>query len=292
MHVFRDEKSKQLQKVQVGDWMVWPLNDGYLDLDQKMFAGIEPAVLRQMLAQAGVKCVDDLVVRTEVRAFLVDTGRQLILIDTGAGNRCGPTTGFLTESLRKTGHDISQISLVLITHLHPDHESGLLTRDGTSAFTAATVGVSAIEATYWRDPIQESKANDSNRHCFALAREMLGPYEQHGKLHLIQPNEMIIPGVTAVAAPGHTPGHMAFLFRSKEDQILFWGDLVHSLGIQFAKPEWHVVFDIDGHEASLSRQHLFAEAADKHLLIGGAHLPQPGFGYVVRAGAAFTWQAL
>ena len=100
---------------------------------------------------------------------------------------------------------------------------------------------------------------------------------------------VVIPGVTAIAAFGHTPGHTAFLFSSKNNLLLLWGDIVHSIGIQFAYPQWHISADIDGHIAIASRKQLFAEAADEHLLVGSAHLPNSGLGYVTRTGNVFSW---
>lgn len=135
-------------------------------------------------------------------------------------------------------------------------------------------------------------SNDDNRSVFNLARKMLAPYELNKKLRLIHPGELIIPGVTAIEAFGHTPGHTAFLFRSKKDSLLLWGDLVHSAGIQFAKPDLHVSFDIDGRQAVISRRRLLAEAADRHLLVGGAHLPFSGLGYVALVEGIYVWEPI
>ena len=277
--------------IEVGDYTIWPLNDGYLDIDQReVFVKEDPAALRQQLT--GTKCVGDLIVRMQVHGYLVDTGEDLILIDTGSGDCGGATVGFLVDKLHSTGHDPSQVSLVLLTHLHWDHIGGLLAADGTPAFPNATICVPAIGAAYWRDPAQEALATDIIRPYFAIARKMLAPYESKGKLRLIQPGEIIVPGVTAIDASGHSPDHTAFLFTSDHKQVLFWGDIVHTAGIQFAKPEWFFAPDMDIQEAIMRKKSFFAKAADEFILIGGAHLPLSGLGYVSRTGDAFAWEPL
>lgn len=282
----------QSKKVQVGDFIIWSLSDGYLDIDQRFFKGIEPNVLRNTLSHGHVQCVSDLVVRMQVNGFLIKTDDQLILVDTGSGTECGVTAGFLIDSLKGIGFSPEQISLVLITHLHPDHIGRLLTQEGRLTFPNATVCVSAIDANYFRDSAQEARANKDNHPYFALAKKMLAPYESSGKLRLIYAGDSVAFGVTAIEAYGHTPGHMAFLFCLKNKGVLFWGDIVHTAGIQFEKPEWHLVVDIDGKQGVESRKRLFAIAADKQLLIGGAHLPECGLGYVSRQGEVFFWEPL
>ena len=281
-----------VQRISLGDWTVCSLSDGYLDLDQKMFAGIDSESLRELLASANVPCVDDLTVRTEVYGHLIDTGENVILVDTGCGNKCGVSAGNLLKQIGCLGYNPEQISLVLITHIHPDHIGGLLSVDGSPTFPNATVCVSDIDATYWRDSVQESRAKEDERFLFTLAREMLAPYERTNQLRLFHSGETIIKGISVVAAPGHTLGHMAFLCCSENETLLLWGDVVHTAGIQFSNPELYLVFDIDGKQAVNSRKTLFAIAADQHILVGGAHLPLSGFGYVYRMGEAFSWKPL
>jgi len=279
-------------KLQLGDWTVCSLNDGYLDLDQRMFVDIEPAAIRQQLLDSGVNCISDYIVRTQVHGYLVNTGAQLILVDTGCGAQGRLGTSCLIDNMRNLGYDPSQISLVLITHCDFDHIGGLLTADGNLVFPQASIYVPAIEANYWFSSYEESRASKDRLSCFALARKILGPYESKGKLRLIKSGETVIPGITAIDAFGHTPGHTAFLFSSKNENLLLWGDLVHSAGIQFEHLEWRISSDSDGGQAVESRKRLFGKAADEHLLVGGAHLPYSGLGYVSRQGEVFAWQPL
>lgn len=266
---------------------LFTLNDGYFDIDQKIFACIDEESLRTALEKSETATVSDLVVHTKVHGFLVKTDDQLILIDAGCGKECGGSTGFLLTSLGKTGYTPEEITMILITHLHPDHIGGLVSEEGMPVFPKALVYVSAIDAAYWRDPAEEDAAPEKNRPCFPIARAMLAPYEATGRLRLVRPGDTLTPGLVVIDAAGHTPGHTAYLW---DNRVLFWGDLVHSAGIQFAHPEWYVTYDSDGPAAIQSRKRLLALSADENLLVGGAHMPGSGFGHVKRHGDVFSWQ--
>jgi glyoxylase-like metal-dependent hydrolase (beta-lactamase superfamily II) len=280
-----------LQKIALGDWTVFPLSDGYLDLDQKMFSGITSEALRQQLSQAQVHCVEDLTVRTEVHGYLIDTGEKVILIDAGCGQKYGIAAGRLINNLHQLGYVPEDISLVLITHLHPDHIGGLIKSDGSPAFQNATICISDSEASYWLGSNYESMS-DNDRFVFCLAREVFAPYERSQKLRLIHSGELITQGITAIQAYGHSPGHMAFLCHSQNQKLLLWGDVVHTAGIQFSDPDLYIIYDSNGEQAVNTRKQLFAIAADQHLLVGGGHLPFSGMGYVYRAGKVFSWEPL
>ncbi len=169
---------------------------------------------------------------------------------------------------------------------------GLLTSEGQPAFLNATVCLSSVEANFWRNPANETDVIDDAKPCFALAREMLAPYEEKGHLRLLDTEETGILGIQAVNTAGHTPGHTAFLFTSEGEQLLLWGDLVHSAGIQFKYPFLYTFFDANGPKAVESRLRIFDLAADRHILIGGAHVPAPGFGHVVHSGNAYQWVSM
>lgn len=282
-----------LQKITLGNWTVYSLSDGYLDLDQKMFANITPEALRELLTKCQVPCVEDLTVRTEVHQFLIDTGEHIILVDAGCGQNYGVATGRLIHNLHQIGYTPEQISLLLLTHLHPDHVGGLITADGSPIFKNATVCVSEVDASYWRNSHREALADDDHKFVMGLAKKALAPYEKNRRLRLIEGGDSIISGITAVKAPGHTPGHTAFLCQSQNQTLLLWGDIVHTAGIQFFNPDLYIIYDSSGEQAVNSRKQLFAKAADQHLLVGGAHIPLSGLGYVSRTGNnTFSWTPL
>ena len=272
--------------IKIGDWTIWPLNDGRLQVDPRQTFDLEPDLLHPALLQAG--CAEDATLPMQVHCYLMAFENHLILVDTGGGSHFGNEMGFLTQKLLETGHRPSQISAVLLTHCHLDHIGGLLTPDGMPAFSAATLYLSQEEANFWYDPAQEARANETNRAWFPLVRQSLDAYK--GRLRPIDPEEVILPGVTAVNAYGHTPGHTAFLVSSNNERLLLWGDLVHLAELQFLHPEWRVKVDTDADQAVASRKRLFEMASDEQLMVGGAHLPYTGLGHVSCTKEGFAWE--
>src|SRR5438132_523175 len=85
--------------------------------------------------------------------FLVNTGKQLILVDAGAGTWWGGGAfGRLAGSLRSAGYTPEEVDIVLVTHLHSDHVGGLTTQDGKRVFPNADVYVAKAESDFWLSP--------------------------------------------------------------------------------------------------------------------------------------------
>jgi glyoxylase-like metal-dependent hydrolase (beta-lactamase superfamily II) len=99
----------------------------------------------------------------------------------------------------------------------------------------------------------------------------------------------LLPGIKAIAAFGHTPGHTAYLIGNGGEQLLIWGDLMHVQGIQFALPDIAVTYDKDAAAAVASRRKILEYAARYRVPIGGMHLEYPAVGVVEQAGAGFRF---
>lgn len=201
-----------------------------------------------------------------VRAFLVQGREGCLLIDTGAGRAWHKGLGRLGSALAEAGSGPQEVTVVALTHTHVDHLSGLVDADGGLSFpNAERVLVSTEELMAFRaEP----------RMIPVLPR--LVPLEQ---------GDGPLPGVVAVNAPGHSPGHMAFLV---EGRLLIWGDLVHHL-VQFAKPDVTWKFDEDQDQARATRAALLERVLDEGWLVAGAHLPHPGIGRLERDGKAYSF---
>jgi len=228
-----------------------------------------------------------------VAAFLINTGKQLILVDTGSGGFWGgPAMGHVTENLRASGYRPEQVDLVLLTHLHADHVAGLRNPNGTRKFPRATVSMLQAESDFWLSKEIGSKAPPEAKEFFDIAQASAKPYLAAGRWKPIAPGAEIVPGVRSRAIVGHTPGHTGYEFSSNGQSLLIIGDAVHVGQVQFERPDIGVVFDGDGATADKSRVALFEEAARSGQLIGGQHLPFPSLGRLRKEGSGYVWVPL
>jgi len=208
-----------------------------------------------------------------ILAFLLKTPEAAVLIDTGLGG------GSLEKALAGTGVAPEDISLVLLTHMHGDHIGGLLA-EGRPAFPKAKIRLAREERDFWLDEANPAKFPGLAAN-FDLARRALSAYG--AEVVTFEFGEEVAPGLTAVAALGHTPGHTAYMLVSKPYRVLFWGDLVHAAALQFPRPDLSPRYDLDPVAAAKTRLEFLERAAREGLVVAGDHLPFPGVG-LVKAG--------
>ncbi|RJG08062.1 MBL fold metallo-hydrolase [Noviherbaspirillum cavernae] len=271
----------------LGELEVSALYDGLVVLDQKLLKGASATDIQSLLARMFVETTKGM--QTAVNAYLINTGGNLILIDTGAAKCFGPTLGVIGGNIRAAGYDMAQVDTVLLTHLHGDHACGLVAADGKPAFPNATVYVAKEEAAFWLNKDIAAKAPQDAQPYFKMAQDSVAPYLAAGKLKEFDAGATILPGVVSVSTPGHTPGHAGYLFSSAQQQLLVWGDIVHSHSVQFARPEVAIDFDFNSKQAIASRKKVFADAAKKKLWVAGAHIPFPGIGHVRAERKGYAW---
>src|SRR5580704_17293489 len=223
--------------------------------------------------------------------FLVNTGKQLVLVDVGAGNWWGGEAfGRLTSSLRSAGYTPEEIDIVLVTHLHSDHVGGLTTRDGTRVFRNADVYVAKAESDFWLSPEIAAQGPKDALPFFQSAQAIAAPYIKAGKWHTFSGSETIVDGMQLVPLAGHTPGHTGYEFSSKGQKILFWGDIVHAQRVQLQHPEVTAIFDIDQTAAAATRNQLLPKLADADVLIAVPHSSVfPPMGRLRKEGSGYSW---
>ncbi len=219
--------------------------------------------------------------------LIVNTGHRVVLIDTGTGGQLSPTAGHLVENMEAAGLDNKAVDAVVISHFHGDHIMGLMTKDGKKAFPNAEVMVPEAEWAYWMDEGEASRAPEGRKGAFAAARKIFQPIAkdiaQYGA------EKEIVPGITSIAAYGHTPGHMAFRVASGADQVLVLSDTSNHPALFVRNPGWHVTFDMDAATAEESRRTLFDMAAADRLRVQGYHFPFPATGHIAKAGDKYDF---
>jgi len=222
--------------------------------------------------------------------FLVNTGKQLILVDAGAGTWYGGAAfGRMAGSLRSAGDTPEQVDLVLITHLHADHVGGLTSHDGDRVFPNAELYVAKAESDFWLSPEIAAKAPKDAQPFFQSAQAIAAPYIKAGKWHTFSGSESIVDGMKLVPLHGHTPGHTGYEFSSNGKKILFWGDIVHAQRVQLRHPEVTAVFDLDPTAAAATRSQLLPKLAREDVLIAGPHLLFPGLGRLHKERRGYSW---
>jgi glyoxylase-like metal-dependent hydrolase (beta-lactamase superfamily II) len=142
---------------------------------------------------------------------------------------------------------------------------------------------------FWLSHAQMEKAPVALQPQFVWAMEAFAPYQN--RIRTFRQGH-IASGIEAVPLYGHTPGHSGYLIHSGKEQLLIWGDCVHSISIQAAHPEVSFAADVDPDAARVTRQKLFDQLVTDQLLVTGMHLEFPGFGYLVRAGQSFHYEAI
>jgi glyoxylase-like metal-dependent hydrolase (beta-lactamase superfamily II) len=265
-------------RITVGQFEITALHDGGIELKTSLLRTVTPPDLDRLLAR---KFVGNPVMQGTVNAYLINTGDHLILIDTGAGTHFGPTLGGLLANLRAAGYEPDQVDMVLLTHMHVDHLGGLINEDEEPTFPDATVWVAQAENDFWLSEHIAATMPEERQRFFELARKNAEPYQAEEQWHTFNGGEIVlVPGVRAIKADGHTPGHTAFVIESEEQKLVIWGDIVHAHAVQFARPEVSIEFDVDKQRAVATRKALFQELAASGTLVAGMHLPFPGIGRI------------
>jgi glyoxylase-like metal-dependent hydrolase (beta-lactamase superfamily II) len=223
-----------------------------------------------------------------VGAYVLNTGRQLVMVDCGGHSSFIPTTGNTLAALRASGYQPEQVDVVLLTHIHPEHALGLSYDGTTRNFPNAEVVVSDIDLAFWTDPAQESRVPQGARFIEA-GRRAIRPYDGRIRTFGMAREVEVLPGIFSVPAPGHTPGHVSFRFTSQNQSMLIWGDIAHQTVIQLARPRWRVGVDVDQAQGVESRVRHLEMLSSERILVGGVHVPWPGLGRVIRDGEGYAW---
>jgi glyoxylase-like metal-dependent hydrolase (beta-lactamase superfamily II) len=191
-----------------------------------------------------------------VNIFLVKTGGKTYMIDAGFGN-----------AVKDKRIDPKKIDKIIITHEHGDHISGLL--QGKYPVFSAPVYISKPESDYWLKP--ETPNSD-------MQKALVNAYADHYETFSF--GDTLAPGIVAINAMGHTPGHTAFLIGKGKRKMLIAGDFLHAAALQFPEPTESASFDMDKEQAVKTRKQLMEQAEKNGWLIAGMHIPNPGWGKV------------
>jgi glyoxylase-like metal-dependent hydrolase (beta-lactamase superfamily II) len=283
----RNTQTPAFYRFKIGAFEATAISDGPLDLGQpkaEMFGGVAPEEFDQALA-------DNFLSREKLllqqNALAVNTGNRLVLFDTGLGSAkmMGDKTGRLLAMLKAADISPDAIDAIVLTHAHPDHCWGLMTEKAERNFPAAQIYLAQSEFDFWTD---ESKGtNDMMKAFVGGARKHLLPNRE--RIVFIKDGQEIMPGIQAIATPGHTVGHMSFMITSEGKTLCNTGDTMHHHILSMRKPRAAFAFDADGQQGAETRVRMLDRLAADKTLIAVYHFPWPGLGYVARQGDAYRY---
>lgn len=270
-------------RIAVGDFTVTAIHDGLLVAGLGIVSGVPEDVAAGTLARNYAAVPPEIT----VSAFLIGHAGGLALVDTGSADKFGPGHGRLIANMTTLGVAPADITTILLTHAHIDHCGGMTGPDGLALYPNAEVVLARAELEHCMDAAPVPEARRAGK---ALAQACLGAYRD--RLRPIEDGAEGLAGIRLLALPGHTPGHGGWMVGSGADRLLIWGDVVHMPGLQFARPDATVIYDLDPALAEASRRRALEMAATERLLVAGHHLDFPAFGHIQRRVEGYSFTAV
>ncbi len=272
-------------RYKVGDIEVTAIHDGFARRPLEGFVrNAELSQVQQAMQEAFLPSDALPIVFT---TLVLRQNDRLTLIDTGNGDSGAPTTGLWMANFRAAGFDPAQVNTVVISHFHGDHINGLRLKDGTAVFPKAEIMVPAAEWDFWMDDARMNQAPEGMKGAFQGVRRVFGPVAKDVKRY--DANKEIVPGLTSVAAPGHTPGHTAFMLSSGSGKLMVLSDITNHPALFVRNPDWAAVFDMDADQARATRRRMLDMAASERAQVSFYHAPFPATGHIAKEGNGFRF---
>ncbi len=265
-----------LSAAQFGSFRLFTIETGTFRLDGGSIFGVVPKTLWSQQ----VKCDERNRIQLTARSLLVhstSTGR-VYLIDTGVGHKFNEKmskiygldfSGYtLQSSLEYHGFQASDITDVVLTHLHFDHCGGGVVSDADGTPSLAFPG-----AKYWVHKDQWKNALEPNvREAASYLPENIGPLEASGQIRLVDDGHRYEPDFTIEVVLGHTPGQQLPLLSAGGRKLLFAADLL-PMTAHLPLP-WVMGFDTRPLLTLEDKKRVFSRCIQENRLLYLEHDPQ------------------
>ena len=271
----------RLEKITVGSVEVYALRDGELNLPKEVFINLDKKVSESLTNDENSNLS-----LSNINAYLIKKDNRNLLVDAGCRELFGPNCGFIKEALLETGTKLSDITDIFFTHMHPDHVAGSIDIDGKASFSNAVVKLVDAEYNFWNaDHFDNIDVNGND--WANLAKTVFGAYEN--RIDILSVDAEIIPGVSIINLPGHTPAHSGFRVDDGNKSFIHMGDVLHVPNLQLSDPNISLVFDVDPEAAMKSRKMVFDMVSHDKTLCSSGHMLTPKFGYLEKSGSGYKF---
>ena len=273
-------------RYKVGDFEVTAFNDGVVKVPKlEALVVNKPLEEIQKAVEAAFIPKDDM--RIPFNPLLVNTGKNLVLLDTGFGDNGAPTQGALLANLAAAGVDPKSIDTIVISHFHADHISGIRAKGGAANFPNAEIMVPDVEWAWWTSEAETSKAAEVWKPQVANVRRVFDPIAKDVKR--FEYGKEVVPGITSVDARGHSPGHSAFVIASGNAKLMYIADVTNHPALFARNPEFRLWADMIPDQALATRRKLLDMLAAERMAMAGYHYPFPAVGYIAKAGGGYDF---
>lgn len=223
--------------------------------------------------------------------IVINTGAKLAVVDTGTGEAAYKSSkgqsGQFLANLATAGIDPKAVDVVIISHYHGDHINGLLRADNSLAFPNAEILVPASEHQYWMDDGEMSRAATQRiADNFKNVRRVISG-EVLKRLRTYEAGKEVMPGVTAVSTPGHTPGHTSHVVSSGAATVYVQADVTHAPFLFARHPGWHAFYDHEPVQAEATRRKVYDMLAAERMTVQGFHYPFPSVAHVEKTATGY-----
>ena len=279
-----DKQAPGLYRYKIGAFELTALYDGiwYRPITEKFIRNAPFAEVEHAL-DAAFMPHDKL--ETPFTTLIVNTGKKLVLIDTGTGGQISPTAGMIGDNLAAAGIDPKAVDQIVISHFHPDHINGIKDKDNALVFPNAEIMVPEPEWAYWMNDANMNAADADLKLTFRNQRRIFSDIAK--QITRFEPGAEVAPGIVTLPAPGHTPGHTVFAIHSGDQSLMVLGDTAQHPAVFARHPDWQAAFDVDGDAAVATRKKLFDRAAADRMLVTGYHFPFPACGHLVKTASGY-----
>ncbi|MBZ6075511.1 MBL fold metallo-hydrolase [Microvirga puerhi] len=272
-------------RYKVGDIELTAINDGFA------FRPLDGFVRNAELSDVQ-KAMQDAFLPTDKLPLTFTTlvlrqNGRVTLIDTGNGDMGAPTSGTWMANFRAAGFDPAQVDTVVISHFHGDHINGLRRKDGTAVFPKAEIMVPAKEWDFWMDETRMSQAPEGMKGAFQGVHRVFDPIAKDVKRY--EADKEVVPGLTAIATPGHTPGHTSYMVSSGSGKFIVMSDVTNHPALFVRNPDWSAVFDMDADLARQTRRRMLEMAAAERAQVSFYHAPFPATGHIAKDGNGYRF---